>query len=470
MVTVTGPAATGEKPKDSKPARPAHLFLAVPAARATQPQGGAAKAALTPKEALAAKTKAKQSSAAKPKAEGAPARPAEGQPAFDAEQLSAGWDRAVDALRAAGDAAAALVDAWAAANNAEAVAATAEADEAPSAARKAARRALNVLKARGVAIPTRPRVVRLAEDRAEAEEATLLPPDASGTSAITVTRRESSGRYHIAEVILREGVGVLHAGSGWLSGSQLKEGRARALESVGTAPAPVGVEWARWRIAQAKKQNAASGQVIPLGYDGCRELCEPAPEAEVKHPIADLEEQITAELAAEHAPQSRSLHDEPEFRGWLPTNQALNEMLQGLGQRLGPDGLRDPAKVNAAMSEEISAATDRFFSPEVRGVLASRIRDSAISLRARKGDAAATAALAVARAIREAGLITSPPREIPFLTAFFHKAIAMLAQQGGGQLRIPVPMGAVSQPQAEAQAAAGEAPAGEAPAGEPSGG
>ncbi len=49
--------------------------------------------------------------------------------------------------------------------------------------------------------------------------------------------------------------------------------------------------------------------------------------------------------------------------------------------------------------------------------------------------------LAVARAIREAGLITSPPREIPFLTGFFQKALGILAQQGGGQLRVPVTPG-----------------------------
>jgi hypothetical protein len=45
----------------------------------------------------------------------------------------------------------------------------------------------------------------------------------------------------------------------------------------------------------------------------------------------------------------------------------------------------------------------------------------------------------VARAVREAGLITSPPREIPFLVLFFDKALSVLAQQGGGQLRLPIP-------------------------------
>ena len=45
------------------------------------------------------------------------------------------------------------------------------------------------------------------------------------------TSKDPGGRYHIAEVICRDPIGILHAGSAWLSGSQLKEGRARALES-----------------------------------------------------------------------------------------------------------------------------------------------------------------------------------------------------------------------------------------------
>ncbi|AKT44196.1 hypothetical protein [Chondromyces crocatus] len=469
---MTGPAATGEKPKDSKPSRPSHLIFTLPAAKVVQQQGSN-KPALTPKEALAAKTKAKQASVSKSKGADAPTAQAEAPREFDAELLSAGWEQAVEALRGAGESGSALVEAWAAKSNVEAVAAAAEADDTPASARKTARRALNILKARGVSIPSRPRVVRLADDRSGAEEATLLPPDATGTSAVTVTRREASGRYHIAEVIVREGVGVLHAGSGWLSGSQLKEGRARALESLGTAPVPVPVAWARHRIAQARKQNATSGQVIPLGFEGCRELVETAAEVEAKHPVADLEEQITAELVAEHAPKSLALHDEPEFRGWLPTRQAMDEALQGLGQKLGPDGLQDPAKVNAALREEIEAATDRFFSPEVRAVFAERMRDSAVSLRARRGDAAALGALAVARAIREAGLITSPPREIPFLTSFFNKALAMMAQQGGGQLRIPMPMGSVPQGAGEGEAsdeASAEEGAAASNSDEPSGG
>jgi hypothetical protein len=191
--------------------------------------------------------------------------------------------------------------------------------------------------------------------------------------------------------------------------------------------------------------------VLPLGLDGCRELIEPAPEAEPAHPVADLEAELTSEAASTHVAGSASLHEEPEFRGWMPDRPSLDELLQKLGQRLGPDGLRDQDAVNTALREEINLATDRFFSPEARNVVTTRMREAAISVRARKGSARATEVLAVARAVREAGLITSPPREIPFLVSFFEKGISLLAHQGGGSLRIPVaaPQGQPSTPGSE---------------------
>ncbi len=119
-------------------------------------------------------------------------------------------------------------------------------------------------------------------------------------------------------------------------------------------------------------------------------------------------------------------------------------MLSKDGRAPRPETAERPGRRHAALlEEEASAATDRFFSPEVRAIVAERMRDSAISIRARKGDRAAAEVLGVARAVVEAGLITSPPREIPFLVAFFQKGLSYLAAaEGGGQLRLPVPAAA----------------------------
>jgi hypothetical protein len=410
----------------------------IPLARAGQVAPASTKPALTPKEALAAKTKAHaQKSVAKPAPRPASVPVPESGPAFDAALVSVGADGALAALVQAGEAAPALVDAWAAASNGAAIAEVVESDAVSGAARKAARRALNVLRSRGVAVPTRTRVVKM-DDRAEVSvEATLISPDGQGSLVLTITSKDTSGRYHLGEVVVREPFGIVQAASGWLSGSQIKENRTRALEGYGVAPVPVPVEWARHRIAAARALNAASGQVLPLGLERCGELLEPAPETAPAHPVADLEAELTSDHARAVAASSARLHEEPEFRGWFPDGRALDELLRKVGEQMGRSD-RGQDVFEAALHEETEAATDRFFSPDVRALVASRMRDAAISVRSRKGDRAAAEVVGVARAVLEAGLITAPPREIPFLVRFFEKGIAYMAQQGGGQLRIPV--------------------------------
>ena len=64
----------------------------------------------------------------------------------------------------------------------------------------------------------------------------------------------------------------------------------------------------------------------------------------------------------------------------------------------------------------------------------------------------------------QAGLITNPPHEVPFLRAFFEKAVAVLAAQGQGNIRIPVPAQAPLEGEAEPSAPVEEQPTGEVPA------
>ena len=55
------------------------------------------------------------------------------------------------------------------------------------------------------------------------------------------------------------------------------------------------------------------------------------------------------------------------------------------------------------------------------------------------------------KVIEQCGLVTNPPRDVPFLKAFFDKAVAMMIAQSGGRLRIPVPNAALAEtPAAEA--------------------
>ena len=190
----------------------------------------------------------------------------------------------------------------------------------------------------------------------------------------------------------------------------------------------------RHLVEVALKDNAKSGQLVPIGLERCKELLSRDSSEEPKHPLADLEAALEGDAAA-----PASLHGEPEFRGWVPDPRAIDEVIRAVGQRLNPADAEDAKKVDEVVRDEVKLATDRYFTPEQRAILARRMRDVAITVRGRAGDDKAREVLRAAKAIEGAGLITSPPSDLEFLRTFVQKGIAMAAQQQGGQLRVPVP-------------------------------
>ncbi len=387
----------------------------------------------TAKEALQAKTK------------GAPKRDDKKDApkkdvALDPAWLKADEQSAADILRSAGDAGEALVKAWLDAGNVGAIARAAQLDDLAGGPRKAARRALNVFRSRGVAIPKLSEPAKPAVSAPEPPVAKFIPPDASGTSFVSISQRQAGGRYFVADVLYRTGVGVVHATAARLAGHHIRDWESRIEKQFGAKPVTVSLAWARHQVAEARKQNDVSKAILPLGFDSCAPLLTPLPDAAPPHPLADLEQDWDDGAVDKAKLGSEALHNEPEFRTWMPDRGAVDELLRKVGERLGDEGAaEDSSKVDEALRAEVAAATDRFFSPELRQELSERMRDAAISVRARGGDEAARKVLAVARAVRDAGLITSPPSEVPFLLTFFQKAIAIMVRQGQGQLRVPVP-------------------------------
>jgi hypothetical protein len=359
---------------------------------------------------------------------------------FDKSALETAADGAVAAVTAAGARGAMLVEAWVQAKNAGAVAAVAEDEKVPRAARKAARRGLNVLKARGVAIPERARVVRVGGDPVEGHDAWFVPPDGGGTHMVILAARKQSGKLYVVHTTLREEVGLLELRALEMSRSQLRASFDESARRMGYPPVAVPVDWARARVATAIANNAKSGAILPLGLDSHAEVLGPAPAKPPPHPIDEAKLEIPP--AAAVVARSADLHREPELGAWLPAGPAVQELLIEVGQKLAASSGAepDPTKIDDAVRDGLDNATDRLFGPEVRERLAERMKDAAISILARQGRERAGEVLAVASAVLSAGLITSPPREIPFLRGFFQKALAILASQQGGQLSIPVPV------------------------------
>lgn len=349
----------------------------------------------------------------------------------------------------------ALVEAWVQHGNVAAVAAVADANS--GAARKAARRGLNVLRSRGAVPPPRTHVTRLAppDPSPVEDEAYLLAPDSSGSELIAIARRGQSGRTTATFVIFNDAYGVLRVDNDELSRSRFVARIEQAHSELGYRAVRVPAPWARWRVARALETHARRGVPEPLGVTTARPLLQPVPSEMPEHPLDAEGLLLGPEDAAERARASAKLHELPELRGWLPPKQAVDAMLLEVGRTLTPDAEPPPGHVERELEKQIQAAADRYFSPQVREQIVSLMRDATLSVLARAGEQVALDMVATTEAVQRAGLITDPPHEIPFLRAFFDKAVAVLVAQNQGQLRIPIP------PRHPVATAATESPAGD---------
>jgi hypothetical protein len=355
---------------------------------------------------------------------------------FDPKDLDAGADAALDALDSAGPRGEALIAAWVERRNAPAVHSVAEHGNGKP--RKAARRALGVLRSRGVAIPERARVTRLAAPDEVRWEAWLLAPDGAGNALFVIGSRSRASRYRCVFVVSSDAVGVLEVSLAELSQAQLKERLQRALPGADYRAVRVPVDWARARVATARKRHAELGSIEPLGFKAAESLLSPVPSGNVEHPFDAEGLDLALDDAREVATKSAALHAVPEFRGWIAPRPAVDELLQKVGAAMAPGEQPEAEAFGKLLDEQVVAATDRFFTPQRRSELLVAMKDSALSVLEREGEARALEVVAVMKAIDSAGLITDPPSEIPFLRGFFDKAVALLAAQGGGRIRVPV--------------------------------
>jgi hypothetical protein len=244
---------------------------------------------------------------------------------------------------------------------------------------------------------------------------------------------------------------------GDMSQSQLRDAMNTALPGARYKPVKVPVAWARHRIAEGQKRLTELGRPEPLGVTSARDLLEPAPETVPEHPFDAEGLELSDEDAREYAKASSKLHNLPEFAGWFPPKPAVDELLAKVGQELTPGQEPDESVFKPVLEEQIDQATDRYFSPQRRATLASAMKDSALSVLSRDGEESALEVVGTMKIMEQAGLITDPPHEIPFLRGFFEKAINLLLIQGNGRLRIPM-RGARPGEAPNAEPASGEAP------------
>lgn len=361
---------------------------------------------------------------------------------FAADVLNASAADALSVLTQSGNAES-LIQAWIQAKNAGAIQEIAECGTGN--ARTAARRALNILKSRGVAIPAPERRAKLVENEPGPIEAWMLPPDGAGFLMLAIARHRSGGACRAVVITLNDQLGVFRVENVETTPAKLVQSLGQAMPGSGLKAVSIPVEWARDKVARARAAHANAKSPEPMGLTTAKPLIDPVPAAAPEHPFDAEGFEFSEEDAIELAKDSGALHHLPEYRMWLPPQPTLDGLLLSVGKQIAPDGSTPQDTVTELLKEAMLDATDRYFTEQVRTVLAGRMKDAAVSVLERDGEAAALKVAATIQVVASASSV--PARDVPFLRAFFEKGVSVLMAQAGGKLNIPVPKLAAPQPE-----------------------
>jgi len=283
---------------------------------------------------------------------------------------------------------------------------------------KEAKRALHILKSRGVAVPEPPRPA-VPPPAAPADlplpvYATAI--DAHGERAVWIPRSVPGKGVEVAQAVVSDELGVLELQVGVVG---RKEWRALAKGIVEKGAAMGVGELDRGRavaiVAAARARNDRSGHRVPERADlWLSQLgpAEPLPDPAAAFPPLPPEEEQDA-LAS-----SGALHELPLLSTWLADEEFLRQVAGKLDEiSVSPLYIDDQQRATQ-MAHTVSDAVDRYFDDKQRAALSARLFSIAEHLQTRGDASHARSAAAAARALA-AG---APARSVPFARLLVEKA------------------------------------------------
>ena len=283
---------------------------------------------------------------------------------------------------------------------------------------KEGKRALYLLKLRGVAVPE---LQRPAPPPAPAAPEPALPcfasaMDGQGERAVWVARHVPGKGVEVGQAVLSDQKGLLALQQGLLGRKEYRLfGRDLVARGNAMGVAEIDAGHARALVAAARTLNDSAGTPLPEGADAWLARLGPAappPDpAERFAPLPDAEEQAAVEA-------SGALHDLPLVRAWLADEDALRALAHKLDEIAVSQLYVDDRQRSEASLGAIADAMDAHFDAARRGLWASRLLQLAEHLE-RAGDSLhARQAAAAARAL----LAGQPPARVPFARLLFEKA------------------------------------------------
>jgi hypothetical protein len=290
-------------------------------------------------------------------------------------------------------------------------------DAADKALAKRARKALHVLRTRGVAAPkAEKREFRPHGPYAPAEELSLASMiDGRGERVVWLVRAADQG-LDVFEAQLSDTRGILGFTTANAPRKDWRAHAARVVADERMAVARITERHARQLIEDGYQRTLAAGRVPPEEFARAR-LGMGHFEPEERHPALDAAPPLPV---AEARNRLATLHALPELRTWIPPEDALPALDLEIGNIVTSKLIVDPAQ----RREQLAAAVDKIataaLTPDYRTLLATRLQETALLLAARgKGDEARLAATAAALTLDE----SVPASDNPFVIRLFDKVV-----------------------------------------------
>lgn len=290
-------------------------------------------------------------------------------------------------------------------------------DGADRALAKRARKALHVLRTRGVAAPKpEKREFRPHGPFAPAEELSLASMiDGRGERIVWLVRAADPG-LDIFEAQLSDTRGILGFTTANAPRKEWRAHAARVVADERMAVARVSERHARQLIEEGYRSTLAAGRVPPDEFARAR-LGMGHHEPEQRHPALDLAPPLPL---AEARARLAALHALPELRTWIPPEEALPALDLEVGNIVTSKLIVDPLQRKeqlAAAVEKVAAAT---LASGYRQLLAARLYETALLLAARGQPDEARLATTAAALTLDASV---PASDNPFVLRLFDKVI-----------------------------------------------
>jgi hypothetical protein len=283
---------------------------------------------------------------------------------------------------------------------------------------KDAKRALHVLRTRGVSVPE-PQRAPVPTPSPVVEE--VFPSyastvDGQGERAIWIARNVPGRGIEVGQAVVSDVLGLLELQVGVLGRKEYRTfGKEIGERGQAMGVAELDPGHARAIVAEARRRNDGSGRPAPEGADAWLARIGPGtPNPDPATSLPPLPEEAEARALA----ASGGLHALPMLRGWLADEAALRALAARLDELAAVAGTSGDPERAGRVDGAIAEAVEAWLDAPCRQRLAARLFTVGVHMKSMGLEDRAAAAAAAARAL-SAGV---PGRDVPFAREMVEKA------------------------------------------------